>query len=110
VSGTFIRLIAVALALLLPLQGMASVIAAQCMTSAHHQDAAAHDHEDAHHGEHDNQAGSLCGPCMACCASASIAAPVRPLVLPAAHADYVFRQLSPLAIEPQRLDRPPLAG
>src|SRR5688572_28323137 len=91
------RLFAVALlALTLPVQGMAAVTAAQCMAVGHHQDGSSPDHDHAEHGADDqghashshsdgasaqdsDESGksSHCGPCTACCASASIAGPAR---------------------------------
>ena len=135
---TFLRLIAVALlALAVPLQGMAAVIAAECMAFGHHQNAAGEDAAAVHYADehaHDGAGGhdhathshadtgkskpageggkkSHCGPCTACCASASIAGPVGGLVLLAAASEavYAFSQVPPPAFEPDGLDRPPLA-
>jgi ABC-type Zn2+ transport system substrate-binding protein/surface adhesin len=112
------------LALAVPVQGMASVAAVQCMALAHHQDDHGHTHDGAdghdqtshthaddgakHVGEGDSN--SHCGPCTACCASASIAGAVR-LSIPssASNTKYVFSQFSPLGVQPDGLDRPPLA-
>ena len=45
------RIFAVALLLVaIPVQGMASVMAGQCMAFGHHQDAGSHDHEHAQDG------------------------------------------------------------
>jgi hypothetical protein len=117
------RILAVALlALAVPLQGMASVVAGQCMAYGHHQGAGGQDHEhhahddgaDAHdHGTQkvaDEGHSGHCGPCTACCASASIAAPSLPSLLPSAsNTKYVLSQLAPPGVEPQRFDRPPLS-
>lgn len=85
-------LIALAMALLVPLQGLAAATAGICMAMGHHDapPAAAVDHEQGgDHGDHgaahgdgpqtshehdpDAQDSSHCVPCVACCASASIA-------------------------------------
>ena len=127
--SAFVRiLVAALLAFAIPLQGMAAVTAGQCMAFGHHQDSAGHDAHD--HGDdaaeghghaahsHDesgaqNDEGgknSHCGPCTACCASASIAGPVA-LSLPAlpSYAQYVYSQFPPLGVQPDSLYRPPLA-
>ena len=125
-----IRFLAVAIALVLPIQGIAAVTAAQCMALSHHQDAAGH----AGHGEakgaesghdhsmhsHDESAGSAasdeadkgshCGPCTACCASASIAGPAGLSILSrASTAPCVFSQFAPPSVPLDGLDRPPTA-
>jgi hypothetical protein len=118
----------VLLAFAIPLQGMAAVTAGQCMAFGHHQDGAGHeshghaqDDADGHdHAAHSHGSGGAqqgdddgtkhCGPCTACCASASIAGSTG-LTLPfsPSHPKYVFSQLPPLGIQPDGLDRPPLA-
>lgn len=119
---TLFHVLTFALVLLLPLQGMASVVAGQCMAFGHHQDAqATQDHHHAHDGaeghEHDShkhsggEKNSHCGPCTACCASASIAGPNWPLVLPSpSNSQYFFAQFPPLGIQPDGVYRPPLAA
>jgi hypothetical protein len=116
------------LAATLPVQGLASVVAAQCMVAGHHEDSASESHAHADgDGAHDHashsQAGgtavqdsddgaqaSHCGPCTACCASASIAAPVAIFLVPSSsYSKYFFSQFPPRGVEPQALDRPPLA-
>jgi hypothetical protein len=100
------------LALALPVQGMASVVAGQCMASGHHDDAAHSHGEDADAHEHDEGAtSSHCGPCTACCASASIAAPVV-LLIPASPsgAAFVFSQSPPRGVARHALYRPPLSS
>jgi hypothetical protein len=109
----FLRILAVALlAFAVPLQGMASVTAGQCMAFNHHGDAGDQDGHHAHDEAQDAQAATQlhCGPCAACCASASIAAPVA-LLIPASpsEAKYFFSQFPPLAVEPHGLYRPPLS-
>ena len=119
------RFLAFALMALLPLQGMASVVAGQCMAFGHHQDAGAQDHQDANAHDHGHAATgghdqdshkhpggekkSHCGPCTACCASASISGPSWPLILPArSDSQYLFAQFLPLGVQPDGLFRPPL--
>jgi len=113
-------LAATLLALAVPLQGMAAVAAGQCMAFGHHQNAGGQDHGS---HEHDGDAGSQepadkhadegqsshCGPCAACCASASMAAPAAASTLAApSPVEHFFSQLAPPGVEPQRFDRPPL--
>ena len=118
----FLRILAlVLLAATLPVQGLASVVAAQCMLAGHHEGAASeahphadgdesHDHGTAAQEIDDGANASHCGPCTACCASASIAAPMAVFVVPASsYSQYFFSQFPPRGIEPQALDRPPLA-
>jgi len=129
VPKAFFRLLAVLLlACAIPVQGMASVAAGQCMAFGHHQDGAAqadhdqdgvdgHDHAAHSHDDAAAQQGdeggntSHCGPCAACCASAaSIAGPVGMLIpSSASNASYLFSQFPPLGFQPDGLDRPPLA-
>lgn len=100
------------LALAVPLQGFASVAAGQCMAFGHHhQDAGSQDHEHhAHDDGTDEGKSPHCGPCTACCASASIAGAAPLSLLPSAsHLKYAFLPLAPPGVEPQRFDRPPLA-
>jgi hypothetical protein len=115
-----LRLLAVVLlGLVVPAQGMASVAAGQCMALGHHQDAGDGDHEHPHDGahEHDNAAmqddetaDAHCGPCVACCGSFSIAAPVSILLIALPSSEpHLFSPFPPLAVQPQGLDRPPLA-
>jgi hypothetical protein len=124
-----IRLLAIAIALAVPIQGMAGITAGQCMALGHHQDTsghdshaqdgqagpdhAAHSHSD-EAGKADNEGGdgsaAHCGPCTACCASASITGPAG-ISIPSSlsNAEYVFSQFPPLGVQPDGLDRPPLA-
>jgi hypothetical protein len=117
-----LRLLAAALlALTVPVQGMAAVAAGQCMALGHHQqDAGDHEHGHAQDGAQDHEhdvvqdgdggAGAHCGPCTACCASASIAgSPGLPVISSSTHTKYLFSQAPPPGVQPQRLDRPPLA-
>jgi hypothetical protein len=125
-----IRLLAIAIALAVPIQGMAVITAGLCMTLEHHQGAPAQDgHAQGGHDGHDKAAhshsdeagnnaegdegkdqGTHCGPCTACCASASIAGPAG-LSIPSSpsNAAYAFSQFPPLGVQPDGLDRPPLA-
>lgn len=125
---SFVRLLALTLALAVPIQGVAGVAAGLCMAFAHHEDTslvdetlqpqAHHDHASHSHADEglakasadDDGNGAHCGPCTACCASASIAGSAE-LPLPSApsHAAYVFSQSPPLGVPPSGLYRPPLA-
>jgi hypothetical protein len=117
VRKTLFQLLVVALVcVLVPAQGLASVMAGQCMSLGHHQDAGhpdagddAHDH-DGHAKEHDEGKSPHCGPCAACCAVTAITGPA-PLVLDAAPApaSYVALQIPPPSSRAATLDRPPLA-
>jgi hypothetical protein len=126
----FLRVLAVALTLLVPIQAVATLTTGICMATGQHPDAAANeDHADpapeghgralhSHayepagdqvaHSDHGN--GAHCGPCAACCASASIAAAVAyaMLSLPSPPT-YVFSQFAPLGVQPDGVYRPPLA-
>lgn len=127
-----IRLLAVVIALVVPLQGMAVVVAGQCMAFGHHEETAGHDnhgqtvdgqggHDRASHSHADDTTSTAqgdegdgnnahCGPCTACCASASIAGPAGVSILSSpSNAKYVFWQFPPIGVQPDGLDRPPLA-
>ena len=125
-----VRHVAVLMSLAVPIQGIGAVTSAQCMSLEHHQGgmaASAHAHgggaPEGHgagsHGHDDDGVAtdstgesktSHCGPCTACCASASIAGPLLALDVPApASATYSFSQYPPLGVRPSELDRPPLA-
>lgn len=126
--GFFRFLAALLLALTVPVQGMAAVTAGQCMSLGHHQggagqnsdahelgadghDHAAHSHDDGGITQYDEGGkASHCGPCAACCASASIAGPVG-VTIPSSPSNtkYVFSQFPPPGFQPDGLDRPPLA-
>ena len=118
------------LAVALPLQGLAGVVSAQCMVIGHHTDAGlaghthveggkadSHDHAGHSHGEEDAAEQSTdgtkpshCGPCTACCASASIASAAALVISPSLSPTlYVFSQLAPPAVEPDGVERPPLS-
>lgn len=111
------RLLVFALVLLIPLQGMAALSVAQCMTLGHHQGAMDHDGQnDGHDHQHDGAAqdegdqSGHCGPCVACCASAAIA-PATTIGIPD-HPAASARPAEPpffAGIAPAKLDRPPLA-
>src|SRR5688572_5236603 len=105
----FFRLLAIALLVVaVPAQGMASVVAGQCMAFGHHGNAGSQHHEhdghklvaDGHDHDADQHAdegkSAHCGPCTACCASASIAAPAALSLLPSAsNIKYSFVQPAP---------------
>jgi len=113
------------MALAVPLQGALAVTGGQCMALENDNgapgdhDHASHSHAvDSHTGEagtvhdhaHDGAGTGHCGPCTACCASASIGAPESLNVAStAAYASYVFSQFPPIAVQPGGVDRPPLA-
>ena len=122
----FLRLlVALALALAIPLQGAASVTAGICMATGHHDagSPASHDHGGnvtSHHHDGDADHPSAppddgpdaahCAPCVACCAAASIAPAVQVFLFedsPAA-AVAALPYLHP-GFLPEKLDRPPLA-
>lgn len=124
----FFRFLAVLLlALIVPLHGAAAVMGAQCIAFAHHEDGAGqeshghdggdgHDHASHAHADggakHGDEGGKKahCGPCTACCASASIAGPVGHSILSSSsYTKYVFSQSLPLGVPPDGLYRPPLA-
>src|SRR5712664_935141 len=78
-------LVAFAMALLVPLQGMAGVSAGLCMELGHHETPATahehgstHDHGTANHqeddsaGNEDTPSSAHCPPCVACWAAAAI--------------------------------------
>ena len=112
-------LIALVLALTVPIQGAAAATAGLCMVLGHHEAgfAGSHDHgagavhHQHHHTSTDKSAGGAhCPPCVACCAAAAISslalifAPEAPTVSAIAASE----PLSP-GIQPDKLDRPPLA-
>jgi hypothetical protein len=115
-SIKFVRLlVALMLALAIPLQGAASVTAGICMATGHHDAGtpASHDHGedgDHHPAPQDDGSDPHCAPCVACCAAASIA-PAAQVFLPEdspAAAVAAVPYLHP-GFLPEKLDRPPLA-
>jgi hypothetical protein len=108
-------LVALVLALAIPLQGAASVTAGICMATGHHDAGApaSHDHggdADHSHQHNDDPDAAHCAPCVACCAAASIA-PAAQVFLPEdspAAAVAAVPYLHP-GFLPEKLDRPPLA-
>jgi hypothetical protein len=118
------RLLAVVVALVVPLQGMALVAASQCMALGHHQHAGdnGHAHNDGEGDPHDGQShadggkhaeengtSANCGPCTACCASVPIAPVSEVSILPPPTiGQYMFSQFPPTGIEPDGVYRPPL--
>src|SRR5688572_2234174 len=120
--------VAALLALVIPIQGIGAITAGQCMTLEHHNGASSandgHEHDAHDHASHsdgdaadshaqadtDAPTGSHCGPCTACCASATIAGPATLNIdSPASYAPYAFAQLVPPSVLLDGLDRPPLA-
>ncbi|HEX2333004.1 MAG TPA: hypothetical protein VHI32_07515 [Burkholderiales bacterium] len=115
------RRLAVLVALVVPLQGMAAVAAGQCMALGHHEDGGEHNSSHAHapdsHSHADSgkpvgesETNADCGPCIACCSSVSIAPLYGASILPPpAIAQYMFSQFPPIGIEPDGVYRPPLS-
>jgi hypothetical protein len=115
-------LIALAIALAVPIQGLAAVTAGLCVAMGHHEagTSATHDHA-AHHAhpedasvahaqsDGDTSSDAHCAPCVACCAAAAISASVQ-VFLPEPPAAAVLAPLpvSPSGFVPDKLDRPPL--
>ena len=125
-----IRLAIVAVvSLVVPIQGIGGVTSGQCMSLDHHDSGtamAAHGHggpatDGSAHASHAHEGKTAtkspgdsksdpCGPCAACCASTSIAGPLPLLNVPAlTGADYAFSRFPPPGVQPDGLDRPPLA-
>lgn len=127
-----------AVALAVPVQGVAAVAAGQCMAFGHHDGgmAAAHDapnngHEGGpgHQGHGDGDAygspgheshqapqqddgasADHCAPCVACCAAAAISPSFQPLDPHSGTEFLVEATGTPFSgIAPESLDRPPLA-
>lgn len=113
-------LIAFALALSIPLQGLAAVTAGLCMGMGHHADmpapaheASAHDHGADHTHDQQNSGSddsAHCAPCVACCAAAHIA-PADRVCLRTFSPAAAIAVLPPgsAGFLPEQLDRPPLA-
>jgi hypothetical protein len=111
-------LVSLALFVAVPVQGIAAVAGGLCMASAGQgTGAASHAHggdagESGH--QHEPEAGStashaLCGPCVACCASAAIIGDAAiPVPFAIESAPLVFSQPPPATLRRDRLDRPPL--
>ena len=110
VTMRFFRLfLAAVLMLAVPFQGVLAVTSGQCMALEHHAGAA----DDGHHndGDQDEHASnSHCGPCVACCASAAIVS-FEGVSRPETSTVSVAGVLPPsfAGIQPDTLDRPPLA-
>ena len=120
-------LVALVLALSVPIQGLAAVVAGVCMSTGHHETAApgaaqdhgsAHSHHSLHSHDsaepspqgHEGTNSGHCAACVACCGAASIS-PVPHFfssVLAAAEA-IATPVASPPGRLPVELDRPPLA-
>jgi hypothetical protein len=107
-------LLAFALALAVPLQGLAATSAGLCMALGHHDAGVTHSHDaDAgagHHHNGDEPSAAHCPPCVACCAAAAISSS-GVIVTAEEHADGVIAAGPPSfsGIQPDTLDRPPLA-
>ncbi len=108
-------LIAAAIALAVPLQGVAAASAGVCVALGHHQAPAMDEHAGHDHGmDHGQEAAddadaSHCAPCVACCAAAAISP--SNLVVAASTAPFAVLALAPPRIAGAQLallDRPPL--
>jgi hypothetical protein len=121
-------LIALALALAVPIQGAVAATAGLCMALGHHDagTAASHDHATDHGARHahgdesgaghghevsDNSpSGAHCPPCVACCAAAAISSFPQIFIPESPTASVIAAPgLSFSGVQPERLDRPPLA-
>lgn len=101
-------LFVLALAFALPVQGVARVSAGLCMELGHHDGAATSSH--AQDGGTDSAADTHCGPCVACCAAASISSGATVFTgIPTAANVVAPRLAAPPDFLPDRLSRPPLA-
>jgi hypothetical protein len=111
-------LLLIAIALAVPLQGLAAVSAGLCMASGHHHSEhapAGHDHDmgsidHEQPAEDTSGSNSHCPPCVSCCAAVAIAPapePRLPSVAPAAPVP--SKQYSMAGFLPEQLDRPPLS-
>src|SRR5262245_35917444 len=111
-------ILALLLALSIPVQSIAAVTAGICMATSHHDTGSDHDAHHAHDGaphSHDRAAdshgskGAHCPPCVACCAAASISGAVQVFVPDPAVMDALVEQWrSPPGYLPDGLYRPPL--
>jgi hypothetical protein len=116
-------LISLVLALTIPVQAIAGVAAGMCTVLGHddhgaaapHHHTVANDHDGAGHHDGDDAsdktAGNAhCPPCAACCATTAIPSSALSLLAhrPAA-SEIAVRLPSFSGIQPDRLERPPLA-
>lgn len=119
-------LLALAISIAVPAQGLAAVSARMCMAVGHHEASAAqarsaehayHAHQadgDAAPAEHAHsdtgKSAGHCAPCVSCCAAASIStASAIYSQLPPDSGVAVDALSTPPEFHPDRLDRPPLA-
>jgi len=101
-------LLLLAIALAVPLQGIAGASAGLCMASAHHQDMGSMDHEQ--HAGGFSPESSYCPPCVSCCAAVAIAPAAEPPLPSVAPAPPVApSQHSIAGFLPEQLERPPLS-
>jgi hypothetical protein len=102
-------LIALSVALLVPLQGLAAAQGDLCVGIGHHGHDAGGGAKHDHGGNDDGKAAAHCTPCVACCAAAAIA-PAVTLLTPDQRAGAQVGASPPLlsGIQPETLDRPPL--
>jgi hypothetical protein len=108
-------LLALIVALAVPVQGFAAVSAGLCMAFEHHGEhhhSSQGVHTGEHHDGHDHGATghASCGSCIGCCASAAIASSACiDCFAPAAAAPAAAARPDPNGVQPHPLDRPPLA-
>ena len=123
-KSLFRLLVVLALALTVPVQGIAAVGADLCMALGHHGNGvAAHEHgsaghahegsEAAHHhdaGKGTDKSGAHCPPCASCCATTAIASFPDVFIPDRQGYSVVAEHFAFFAGAPlHRLDRPPLA-
>ena len=113
-------LLALSLALAVPVQGLAATTAGLCMALGHHDSIVTHSHDGNAAGDHQHThdesgqpsgAHAYCAPCVACCAAAAISSPA-PVVAADQRTDQAVAEAPPFfsGIQPDTLERPPLAG
>jgi hypothetical protein len=113
----FLRLLAVLLLVLaIPVQGIAALAKAQCMSFGHHQYAGHHEHQGHAHdstggdGHTKAPAQPHCGPCAACCAAAVAAAPAARMMFDAISTPPCCTPSKLASISLDTPERPPLVG
>jgi hypothetical protein len=114
--GKFLRLlILLAVGIAAPIQGVVAATAGLCAMQSHD---AGHDHEgdggsagSPVHDEGKSNHHGHCAPCVACCAAVAIASTLRPVFRPVpASAPEILAMPAPAGVQPDALERPPLAG
>jgi hypothetical protein len=103
----FLRLLAVLLlTVTIPVQGIAAVTKAQCMSFGHHQ----HSEHQEHHDHGKAPAGPHCGPCGACCATVVTAASVFSAIVGPVSSPPCCASFPLASVSLDTPDRPPLVG